>query len=282
MITTGEARRAAEAWLREEAPKYSELVRATLAGSTRRRDPGEPHPPSSDVDLFLYVDAEVPSDILKPRGRFAPRKLAFHGVVLKPSFHNARQLADPEAVLGDMLLAPLFTDPRILIDPYGRLAALAAAVTPEFPRQRHARRRLTQALEAATPNDSPFAIPDIPVLRAPCWCNAAFAFAVMRCALAVLVAGLHYPTNRRAFVVAREVLGAAGREDAADELLRLLGSFNLDCAEVEALASEAERTYDIAVAVRHTPVVLDWNVSSDARELERAAIHDLIDVGQHR
>jgi hypothetical protein len=35
--------------------------------------------------------------------------LAFHGVVLEPSFHEARRIADPEAVLGDMELAPLFS-----------------------------------------------------------------------------------------------------------------------------------------------------------------------------
>lgn len=179
MITTGEARRAAEEWLHSETAKYAEFVGAILAGSTRRRDPAEPHPPGSDVDLFLYVEAEVPSDILEPRGRFAPRKLAFHGVVLEPSFHNARELANPETVLGDTHLAPLFTAPCILLDPSGRLAALAAAVTPDFLRRRHAQRRLTQALEAATPTSSPFAVPDTPALRAPCWRNVAYRFGLL-------------------------------------------------------------------------------------------------------
>ncbi len=282
MITTGEARRAAEEWLHSETAKYAEFVGAILAGSTRRRDPAEPHPPGSDVDLFLYVEAEVPSDILEPRGRFAPRKLAFHGVVLEPSFHNARELANPETVLGDTHLAPLFTAPCILLDPSGRLAALAAAVTPDFLRRRHAQRRLTQALEAATPTSSPFAVPDTPALRAPCWRNVAFAFSVMRCAQAALAADLRYPTTRRSFVVAREVLAPAGRDDLADELLRLLGSLDLARAQVEDLAAEAERTYDITVAVRRTPVPMEWNISADARELERAAIRELIDAGHHR
>ena len=282
MITTREARLAAEAWMREEAGRHPELVGAILAGSTRARDPEEPHPPSSDVDLFIYVDAEVPSEILEPHGRFAPRKLAFRGVVLEPSFHEARRIADPEAVLGDMHLAPVFTEPRILLDPYGRLAALAAAVKPEVLRRRHAQRRLAQALGSATPTGPPASIPDIPALRAPCWRNAGHGFGVMRCAFATLVAGLRYPTIRRSFVVAREVLRAAGREDLADELLRLLGSFALSRAEVETLAAEAERTYDVAVEVRRTPVVMDWNVSRDARELERAAVRELIDAGHHR
>ena len=104
----------------------------------------------------------------------------------------------------------------------------------------------------------------------------------MRCAAATLVASLRYPTTRRSLVIAREVLLAAGREDLADDLLRLLGSFALSRAEVETLATEAERTYDVAVEVRRTPVVMDWNVSRDARELERAAVRELIDAGHHR
>ncbi len=68
MITTREARLAAEAWMREQAGRYPELVGAILAGSTRTRDPDEPHPPSSDVDLFIYVDAEVPSESLNATG----------------------------------------------------------------------------------------------------------------------------------------------------------------------------------------------------------------------
>ncbi len=268
--------------MRSDAERHPELVGAILAGSTSVRNAEEPHPPSSDVDLFIYVDAEVPSEILEPRGRFAPRKLTFRGVVLEPSFHEARRIADPEAVLGDMHLAPVFTKPRVLLDPYGRLAALAAAVTPEVLRRRHAQRRLAQALGSATPTGPPASIPDIPALRAPCWRNAAHGIGVMRCAFATLVAGLRYPTIRRSFVVAREVLGSAGRGDLADALLQLLGSFALSRAEVETLAAEAERTYDVAVEVRRTPVVMDWNVSRDARELERAAVRELIEAGHHR
>jgi hypothetical protein len=282
VITTREARLAAEAWMREEAGRHPELVGAILAGSTRTRGPEEPHPPGSDVDLFIYVDAEVPSEILEPHGRFAPRKLAFRGVVLEPSFHEARRIADPAAVLGDMHLAPVFNEPHILLDPYGRLRALATAVKPDFLRRRYVQRLLEQALGPARPTASPAAIANLPALRALCWRNAGHAFGVVRCAFATLVAGLRYPTIRRSFVVAREVLCAAGREDLADELLRLLGSFALSRAEVKALAEEAERTYDVAVEVRRTPVVMDWNVSRDARELERTAVRELIDAGHHR
>ncbi len=281
MITTGEARRVAEAWLREEAPRVPELVGAILVGSTRARDPEAPHPAASDVDVFLWVDAEVPSDIEHPRGRFAPRKLLRGGVVLEPSFHDARRIADPEAVLGDVHLGAAFADALILLDPTGGLAAVAHAVRPEYRRRRHVQRRLAQALELLEVMSAHPRAPDLPTL-APCWRNAVLALAVMSAAIAPLVAALRFPTVRRSLVVAREVLGEAGREDLADALLRLAGSATLSRAEVEERVAELWSAYDAAVEARRTPVVMDWNVSREARALECAAIGELIAEGHHR
>lgn len=281
MITTGEARRAAEDWVREHVEAWPELVGVVLTGSTRMREPSAPHPPSSDVDVFVWVDARIPSDILEPRGRYAPTKLRHRGVVLEPSFHDVQRIPDAETILGDMFLAPAFTDPLILLDRAGRLSALAASVTPEVNRRRHVRRRLEQALGQVERVGQRPAPPPLPTL-APCWRNAALVIGVIRAAQPPLVAGLRYPTVRRALVVAREALAEGGREDLADALLRLLGCAALGRAEVEALAAELVQAYDLAVEVRRTPVVMDWNVSQDTRELERAAIGELIEEGHHR
>jgi len=281
MITTGEARRIAEAWLREEASRVPELVGAILGGSTRARDPEAPHPAASDVDVFLWVDAEVPSDIEHPRGRFAPRKFLRGGVVLEPSFHDARRIADPEAVLGNVHLGPAFADPLILLDPAGRLAAVADAVRPEYRRRRHVQRRLAQALKSVEAMGLHPCAPDLPTL-APCWRNAALAIAVMHAAVVPLVAALRSPTVRRSLVVAREVLAEAGREDLAEVLLRFAGSATLSRAEIEERVAELWPAYDAAVEARRTPVVMDWNVSREARALECAAISELVAEGHHR
>jgi hypothetical protein len=281
MITTGEARRIAEAWLREEVSRVPELVGAMLVGSTRARDPEAPHPAASDVDIFLWVDAEVPSAIEHPRDRFAPRKFLRGGVVLEPSFHDALRIVDPEVVLGDVHLGAALADPLILLDPAGRLAAVADAVRPQYRRRRHVGRRLVRALksiEAFSPHPR---APDLPTL-APCWRNAALAIAVMLTAVVPLVAALRYPTVRRSLVVAREVLAETGREDLAEALLRLAGSATLSRAEVEERVAELWPAYDAAVEARRTPVVMDWNVSREARPLECAAIGELIAEGHHR
>jgi hypothetical protein len=281
MITTGEARRIAEEWLREEAPKVPELVGAILVGSTRARDPEAPHPAASDVDVFLWVDAEVPSDIEHPRGRFAPRKLLRGGVVLEPSFHDARRIADPEAVLGDVHLGAAFADPLILLDPTGRLAAVADAVMPAYRRRRHVQRRLAQVLWLVDAMSARPRAPDLPTL-APCWRNVALTLTVVFAATAPLVAALRLPTVRRSLAAAREALAEARREDLADALLRLAGSATLSRAEIEERVAELWPAYDAAVEARRTPVVMDWNVSRDARALECAAIDELVANGHHR
>jgi len=281
MITEREARLSAEVWVREEVKNVPEVVGAILAGSTRERDPAAPHPAGSDIDIFIFVNAEVPSDTVEPRGRFAPRKLGYRGVILEPSFHAAARVADPEVVLGDMSLAPVFTETLIVADPSGRLRALSASVGPEFRRRRHAQRRLAQAVKSVVAFGPRPRAPALPALRAPCWRNAALAIALVRAANVPLVAALRYPTTRRAFVAGREVLAAGGREDLADTLLRLLGSAELSRAGVGELVAELEGAYDVAVEVRRTPVVADWNVSREVRELERAGIRELID-GHHR
>ncbi len=280
-INSMEARLLAESWVREEVKNVPEVVGAILAGSIRGRDPAAPHPAGSDVDIFIYVNAEVPSDTVEPRGRFAPRKLLYRGVVLEPSFHPAARIADPEVVLGDMLLAPAFTEPIIALDPSGQLRALAATVGPEFRRRRHVQCRLAQAVKSVEAFGPRPCAPALPALRAPCWRNAALAIALVRAANVPLVAALRYPTTRRAFVVARDVLAASGREDLADTLLRLLGSAELSRVHVEELVVEFERAYDVAVEVRRTPVVADWNVSREVRDLERAGVRELLD-GHHR
>jgi hypothetical protein len=281
MITTGGARRIAGEWLREEAPRVPELVGAILVGSTRVRDLEAPHPPASDVDLFLWVDAEVPSDIEHPRGRFAPRKLLREGIVLEPSFHDASRLADTEAVLGDAHLAPALADPLILFDPAGRLSSVANAVRPGYRRRRHVERRLAQVITLFEAMSAHPRVPELPAL-APCWRHVVLAFAVMHAAVAPLVAALRAPTVRRSLVVAREVFTGCERDDLADALLRLTGSAALSRSDVEDLVAELWLAYDAAVEARRTPVVMDWNVSRDARALECAAIGELVAEGHHR
>ena len=282
-VTTGEAWRAAADWVRAEAAPIPELVGALVAGSTRERDPGAPHPEGSDVDVWVVVDAPVPDLMHDPGHRFAARKLGHAGVILERSFKPWDALADPERVLGDPHHAPNLAAPLILADPAGRLARLAAAVAPAFPRRSHARRRVAAKLAnaerfcgfaasgAAPPGFDAFVVG-----------TALRVVAAGEAAGAVAVAALQQPSPRRAFVHAGELLARHGRSDLREELLRALGSAALGPDAVAAALDELARAWDAAVEVRRTVFGMDYELSRDARSFALGGVRELVEAGHHR
>lgn len=266
-------------WVREELGALPELVGALLAGSTRERDPDRPHPETSDLDVWIVVDAAVPDPVVEPENRFAFRKLHFRGLIVERAFFAWARLADPEPVLGDPYVAPNLSAPVLLADPSGRLARLGAAVRAEFPRRAHVRRRVEGALAMAAGFSDHAASGAAPppgfhplVVRA-----AGLVAAVAHAAAAPAAAALAPPTTRRAFVLAGDVLGRHGRPELAEELLQTLGSAELGRPEVERALLELERAYDAAVEIRRTPFGLDHNVSREARDFALGGIRELVE-----
>ena len=282
-ITTRDAWRAAEDWVRAEAAPIAEFVGALVAGSTRARDPGAPHPVGSDVDVWVVVDAPVPDFMHDPRHRFAVRKFRRGEVILERGFKPWGALADAEVVLGDPHLAPNLAAPVILADPSGRLARLAAAVGTAFPRRSHALRRVDAKLAnaerfcgyaasgATPPGFDPFVVG-----------TALRLVAAGEAAGAVAVAALQQPSPRRAFVHARALLAQHGRTDLAEELLAALGSARLGPGEVAAALDELAGAWDAAAEVRRTVFGMDFELSRDARSFALGGVRELVDAGDHR
>ncbi|HYD41723.1 MAG TPA: hypothetical protein VEB43_12925 [Anaeromyxobacter sp.] len=282
-VTTGEAWRAAADWVRAEAAPIPEFVGALVAGSTREREPGAPHPDGSDVDVWVVVDAAVPDFMHDPRHRFAVRKFRHGEVILERGFKPWEALADPGRVLGDPHLAPNLAAPVILADPSGRLARLAAAVGPAFPRRSHALRRVDAKLAnaerfcgfaasgAAPPGFDPFVVG-----------TALRLVAADEAAGAVAVAALQQPSPRRAFVHAGALLAQHGLGDLAEELLAALGSARLGAAEVAAALEELSCAWDAAVEVRRTVFGMDYELSRDARSFALGGVRELVDAGHPR
>ncbi|HYD41722.1 MAG TPA: hypothetical protein VEB43_12920 [Anaeromyxobacter sp.] len=279
MLTTGEARLVAAEWVRAGAASIPAFVGALLAGSARERAPDDPHPETSDLDVWIVVDAAVPDTVAEPEGRFAIRKLHHRGVLIERAFFPWERLSEPARVLGDVYVAPTLVAPALLADPSGRLERVAAAVGADFRRRSHVRRRVEGALAlagqfcdyaasgATAPRFDPL------VSRA-----AGLGVSVAHAAAALAAAALLPPSNRWAFVRAGEVLRRHGRAELAEELLAALGSAGLGRAEVERAFAELERAYDAAVEVRRTPFGLDYNVAREARTPALGGIRALVAV----
>ncbi len=283
VITTREARLAAAAWVREQAEAIPEYVGALVAGSTRERADGDPHPDSSDVDVWVVVDAPVPDTMQEPRHRFATRKFHHRGVVIERGFFPWERLADPERVLGDPYLAPNLASPAIVGDPSGRIRRVADAVAPAYPRRVHVRRRVEAKLAgadrfcgwAASSGHEP---PYHPAVIAP----AQVVVAAQHAAGAVAVAALRQPSPRRSFVRAGEILAAHGRSELHADLLRALGSAEMGRAEVERALEELARAYDVATRVRRTPFGMELEFAPESRAFALGGVRELVEAGHHR
>jgi hypothetical protein len=285
-MLTRDATVAAASWCREALEGIPELVGALLAGSTRARPPERPHPETSDVDVWVIVDAPVPDSQLEPENRFATRKLAWRGLVLERGFFPWERVGDPARVLGDPYLAPNLAEPAILLDPSGRLARVAAEVGPEYPRRAHVRRRIDAALEhaaafcgwavagGAPPGYQPWVVRSAQVVSA-----------TVHAAAAAAVAALRQPSPRRAHAIAGEVLARHGRRDLAEELLAALGSARLGRAEVLRALAELEEAYDAAVqlrAARRTVFGMGFEVCREHRAFALGGVRELVEAGYHR
>ena len=277
MLTTREARLVAAEWIRAEAASIPELVGAVLAGSARARAPDDPHPETSDLDVWIVVDAAVPDTVAEPEGRFAVLKLAYRGVVVERAFFPWERVASAASVLGDAYLAPTLAAPVLLADPAGRLAGIAAAVGAEFPRRAHVRRRVEGALALAG-RFCDFAASGATANRFdPLVSRAAgLGVAVANAAVAPATAALVAPTTRWGLVRAGEVLRRHGRPELAEELLGAVGSAGLERADVERAYAELERAYDAAVEVRRTPFGLDYHVAREARTLALGGVGEVV------
>lgn len=280
MLTARQARRVAESWVREEAERVPGFAGALLAGSSLRREPDDPHPPGSDVDVWVVIDGPVPDPFLAPAHPLALHKSVVHGVVLDRMFLPWKRLEDPAAVLSDMFLAPVLAAGAILSDPSGRLSHLGAAVAAEHRRRAWVRSRLDGVRERVLALCHAIEEqPPLPVYDLRCWRIASLLMASTTAAAVPAVAALRDVTIRRGLVVAREILAGAGRMDLADSLLQTLGSAALGRAEVERLVAETERAYDAAVAVHRKRFALDCYVGRDLREYALGGIRELL--GRH-
>jgi hypothetical protein len=272
-----DAKAAARSWVEEEASRLPGFLGAYLAGSLRSRPDGDPFPASSDVDLRIVLDREIPDRILFPDNPYRQQKLSYRGVVIEPAYVPWDSFADLGAALSDMYLAPPLVDPVILSDPLGRIDGISRAVSAEHGRRSWIAKRCANAAESARGACDRVAAPSPLAVYDPLFCKITpLLLAAMNAACIPVVAALEEPTTRKSFLLSRAVLHAYGRDDLADLLLRFLGSEGMAIGEAERALAELERAYDAAASVSHTAFNMECNVSATSRELSIGGIRELL------
>lgn len=255
-----EARAVAARWV--AGHRVPGFVGAYVSGSAAWLPPEADLPATSDVDIVILIDGEMP-----------PKLGKFHhqGVLLEVSH---APLEPAEAVLASPALAPGLSRGVILSDPYGQLAALHAGVAKEFARPHWVRARCA-ALEDRIATLSHLDVSQPLADRVMAW-----AFPTSLPTLVILTAAHTNLTVRRRYVAAREILMRYGEADFYEELLDWLGVAHLEKAEVAAHLDRLAEVYDRVPYDPAKPYGTD--LSPGSRRISIDGTRDLIEQGLHR
>ena len=267
-MLVGEAKLAAETWVRREGIKLSGLEGAYITGSVATLDDEKPLPASSDVDVTVVL-AQPPTR--------KPGKFSYCGVLLELSYEAPERIFSAETVLGDPHLAGGTRVMKVVADPSGRLKRLQSEVAEKYACRQWVRRRCKKAAVTAsarlqTPNRSAALHEKV----------TAWLFGTSLTALILLLAGLRAPTVRRRYVEVRDLLFEHDRPDFHEQLLHLLGcaewSRNQAAGHLDAVAYAFERAKSLPKG--EFPYAGD--ISTAARGVAIGGSRELIEQGHHR
>lgn len=275
-MTVREAKAVTAAWIDEQSESQPSFRGAYVAGSAATMPDASPFPITSDIDIRIVVDAEVPNPIFEPENPFRPHKLSYRGLTLEPSFVPSSSLLDPATVLSDMHLAPAIASGCVLRDPQGVISAIHRRVASQYSRRKWVTARCDHALaEVLTICDAARASAP-PRFDQRCWMVANTLAAALGTTWIPVVASLGNLTTRKAFIAARRVLSRYDLGEQVNRLLDLLGSSNTTSSQAEGFALEMTRAYDEAIRVGRTAFHLSYYVSMAARAIVIEGIHELL------
>ena len=98
----------------------------------------------------------------------------------------------------------------------------------------------------------------------------------------VLIAELRNPTHRRGLATFGQALARHGHPSLHKRVLGILGSATMTSDQVATLLTACAEAFDIAQAIRTTPIRLGSNISDFARPIAIGGGQELIAEGHHR
>ncbi len=263
------AKAIAHQWILDEGSKLPGFVGAFYHGSTNWLPTEATLPVTSDLDIMIVFENEVPADKL---GKFR-----YHGVLLEVSYLPRDQVQSPEQVLGNYHLAGSFRQPGIIADPAGRLTELQAVVAQAYANRRwveqrcqHARNNVLQNLQSMN-EAQPFHDQVM-----------AWLFAAGVTTHILLVAGLKNPTVRQRYGAARDLLAAYQRLDFYPTLLDLLGCTQMSQRRATEHLTALAAAFDAAASIIKTPFFFAADINQNARPIAIDGSRALIAHGDQR
>jgi hypothetical protein len=276
----------ARQWTIERAASLPDFAGAFFVGSVVHMPDEQEFPTTSDVDLRIVVERDLPDLFNTPRGEFAQRKFVFRDVLLEPIYARRDGFRDPSQILESPRLAVNFSVPNIILDPAGDLQRLYQQVSAAYREACWVKQRCKKAEQVVLPRLEMATgygqrIPGVAsdLLYRISWL---YVGAIPVAVQIPRIANLRGITLRKSLVASRKVLGDLGQDDLYERILEVVGVRGITVAEARAYLAELSAAFDYALDVLKTPFYGDFDLQELSRPVVVDGARELIEAGFHR
>ena len=244
---------------------------AFFGGSTNFTAEEDVQPKSSDVDIHIVIDGEIPTSLRQ-------RKCSHKGLILELAFDKLKDAMTPDKMLSSCFHAHNFSVPCVISDPSGHLGKIQEAVAKNYEKAEWVRKRCEDARNIAKYWLNRCSEEDLSFID----CHFSFLFGSVWIADPPIITDLGIPTVRRWFLPLREVLGKHDRLHLYGKILELNGIAQLKRMQVVAIYKDMVNAFDRAVEVIQTPVSYEFNICRAARPYAIGGSQQMIEDGDYR
>ena len=268
MKTVAEAKRIARRWVEENARGLEGYSEAFLVGSVAALDEDRLVPYGSDIDIIIV------SQNPHSHGQPGPTKLMYDGILLETATCPKEWFLDKEGLLAEPNFACHFHRNNIIEDPLGILSDVHRFVRRNYTKLKWVEARCCRLQERILTSSVQMMLGSEDL----CLRTIGHGMVVSGIAQLPLIANLGNPTYKKCLIRARTLLP---KHDYA-ALLQLLGSENLNRAEVDQLHAECLRAYDKSLEVKKTSFFGDSDIARELRPYIVETLSEMARQNNHR
>jgi hypothetical protein len=127
-----DAKLIAKEWVKKRAADLADLFGAYTVGSINHMGDEEPFPSTSDIDIRIVLERELPGLFERvATGEFREKDLLYRDVILEPQYSSKRGLLGGAKPPG-RIMAYEWAVPNAILDPTGHLTRIHHEVSEHF------------------------------------------------------------------------------------------------------------------------------------------------------
>ncbi len=259
----------ARQWIEDKYGDRPDFVGAHLVGSLHHMPFDAPFLAYRDVDLGIILDSISEQDIDDSN---------YDGLIMEAILAPVQRYESAEELLADACNASIFAaDHSVLLDPFGKLSALAKEIKREYPRQKWVTARRDETLANA---QKAF----VALTKAEDITHAIFALGELNMYLiaTLTVVRLTPLTHRRNMLQLRDIIRLNREKKIFEKLHRLLGSQHVTPDVAEDLLAKTTEAFDYALTIHKTPVPYEHKLKACIRPYLVEGTQEMFNEDGHR